>query len=693
MAIVIPILTSYSDKGMKQAFRDVQTADNKFRAFGSAAQTAFMAAGIGAGLFAVKLGKDAVGAAIDEQAELSRLNNTLSTLGFAAAGDSVSAFVDDLRFATGVADSELRPGMETLVRATNDVGRAQELLTLAVDISAQKQLALSTVVSALAKAEDGNTTALGKMNLGIDKSILKSQTARETFSQLAGVYGGAAAVQARTLEGSLKRLTDGLGELQESAGTGAIEAFTDALGGTDDAGQDLAQTLRDLQPVAENVGGIFGEYAGNLASLATVAGKATGKIAEFGKTSAIAGAAVGGLGQVAKFIAVGPFITLVNTLGNVVGMVRQVTGESRIAAQALAALANARPPTNYGGTGADPLAVQSARWTQYAESLGESVSYAGGNLQEWLDDLHNVEEQTTGGGSGSSSGSVPANDKLAKSWDRIAESVAASRTALERAGDQLEAARAKVTAFANTTRDWLTSGINIGDAVETWLDDVGKLKELDKRIAEAITAGDEDGAAKLAAERAGMTVAASWYDGFTQQIADSKAAAAALEQLVATLNPADTLGNELLLEQFRGMDPAAATAAINDLVARNLGPAAAAALSETFGGASSVGTTLATAFYGSGVTAAQSQYDAISTTLEGKLANLYALGKKMGDTVVDGWNSAIAGLPADIKIPGSRQPRAEAPVNVTVNAGVGNPVEIARAVDGVLKQRTYRTGV
>jgi hypothetical protein len=692
VAIVIPILTSYSDKGMKQAFRDVQTADNKFRAFGSAAQTAFMAAGIGAGLFAVKLGKDAVGAAIDEQAELSRLNNTLSTLGFAAAGDSVSAFVDDLRFATGVADSELRPGMETLVRATNDVGRAQELLTLAVDISAQKQLALSSVVSALAKAEDGNTTALGKMNLGIDKSILKSQTARETFSQLAGVYGGAAAVQARTLQGSLARLTDGLGELQESAGTGAIDAFTDALGGTDDAGQDLAQTLRDLQPVAENVGGIFGEYAGNLASLATVVGKATGKIAEFGKTSAIAGAAVSGLGQVAKFIAVGPFITLVNTLGNVVGMVRQVTGESRIAAQALAALANAKPPTNYGGTGADPLAVQSARWTQYAKSLGESVSYAGGNLQEWLDDLHAVEDQTTGYG-GSSGGSVPANDKLAKSWDRITASVAASRTALERASTQLEAAKAKVTAFANTTRDWLTSGINLGDAVETWLQDVAKLADLDKRIAEAITAGDEDGAAKLAAERAGMTVAASWYDGFTQQIADSKAAAAALEQLVATLNPADTLGNELLLEQFRGMDPAAATAAINDLVARNLGPAAAAALSETFGGASSVGTTLANEFYGSGVTAAQSQYDAISTTLEGKLANLYALGKKMGDTVVDGWNSAIAGLPADIKIPGSRQPRAEAPVNVTVNAGVGNPVEIARAVDGVLKQRTYRTGV
>ena len=185
MAIVIPILTNYSDRGMKAAFRDVQRADNKFRAFGATAGTAFAAAGVAAGLFAVKIGTDAVKAAVDEEAELARLNNTLSTLGFADASESVSAFVDNLRYATGVADSDLRPSMETLTRATMDVGRAQELLALATDISAQKQIALSSVVNALAKAEDGSTTALGKLNLGIDKNVLKGQSAIETFSQLA----------------------------------------------------------------------------------------------------------------------------------------------------------------------------------------------------------------------------------------------------------------------------------------------------------------------------------------------------------------------------------------------------------------------------------------------------------------------------------------------------------------------------
>lgn len=707
MAIIIPILTNYSDRGMKQAFRDVQTADNKFRAFGSAASTAFMAAGVGAGLFAAKLGVDAVKAAIDEEAELARLNNTLSTLGFADASESVNAFVDDLRFATGVADSELRPSLDVLVRATNDVGRAQNLLALATDISAQKQIALSSVVNALAKAEDGSTTALGKLNLGIDKNVLKGQAAIATFSQLADLYGGAAAKQASTLQGTLARLTDGVGELSEAAGGGFLDAFQDALGGTDDAGKDLAQTLRDLQPAAERLGKIFGDYFGDVGVIATGIMDLASAFDDLGDSSDFARVGIDSMGEAMIGVATGPVVSLIGQTADLVNWIRQIGAESRISLLAWQALKDARA----GGLGDyAPGAATSSSYTAASGELNRYVSYLQNAGAAQLTLSTNASKaakaaveaakaalaaQKQYGGSGSSGGTAGAVDKLTKAqklaqaaFAALADSVEYSKAALDSVGQSLEDARQKLIDYADTTRDWLVSGINIGDAVKTWMEDVATIKELDAKIAAAIADGDEEGAAKLAAERAGINTAASWWDGFQQQIADSKAAAKAIDTLVASLNPADTLGNELLLDQIRGMKPAEALAAIDYLITNSLGPAAAAGLSETFGGAGQVGTAIATAFYGSGVTAAEAQYGAIKTTLEGKLEALYALGKQMGDKVAAGWNAAVANLPADVRLPGGAGGTVN---NVTVQAGVGDPVAIAKTVVDVLAQAARRT--
>lgn len=64
---------------------------------------------------------------------------------------------------TGVADDVLRPALANAARATGDMTRAQELLKIGLDASAATGKPLTTVMSALEKAENGNTTALYKL--------------------------------------------------------------------------------------------------------------------------------------------------------------------------------------------------------------------------------------------------------------------------------------------------------------------------------------------------------------------------------------------------------------------------------------------------------------------------------------------------------------------------------------------------
>jgi hypothetical protein len=161
---------------------------------------------------------------------------------------------------------------------------------------------------------------------------------------------------------------------------------------------------------------------------------------------------------------------------------------------------------------------------------------------------------------------------------------------------------------------------------------------------------------------------------------------------MGTLNPEDSLGNKLLLEQLMSAKPADAALAADELIKNSLGPAYAAALSKNFGEASSLGIDVASIWYGQGVREAEAQYQGIKTTLEGKLQLLSDIGKKMGQSVADGYNSVVKNLPADVRLPTGGRGKSGQTVNVSVAAGVGNPVEIARTIENVLKSRNVRLG-
>jgi histone H3/H4 len=76
-AIIARILTQYSNKGSKQAQKDIKLLSKTFSDFSRRSAKAFGIATAASAAFAVKIGKDAVQAAIADQKSQALLANTL----------------------------------------------------------------------------------------------------------------------------------------------------------------------------------------------------------------------------------------------------------------------------------------------------------------------------------------------------------------------------------------------------------------------------------------------------------------------------------------------------------------------------------------------------------------------------------------------------------------------------------------
>ena len=138
--------------------------------------------------------------------------------------------------ATGVADDEPRPAMQRLAVSTKDVGEAQRLLALALDISKGSGKSLEEVANALGKAQDGNTTALQRLGLGLSKAELSTLSFTEVQAKLSDLYGGAAAANAETFQGKIDRLKVGFDEAKEALGTALLPQVERFIGFLNETG-------------------------------------------------------------------------------------------------------------------------------------------------------------------------------------------------------------------------------------------------------------------------------------------------------------------------------------------------------------------------------------------------------------------------------------------------------------------------
>ena len=208
------------NKSLKAATADVETFGDKVSKAGKMVGAALVAAAAAAGAYAVKIGVDGVKAAIEDEKAQTQLalalkNATGATEGAIAATEQ---FILQQSLATGVADDELRPALQRLALSTGDVKKAQDLLKIAMDVSTATGKPLEAVANSLGKAYDGNTTALGRLGIGLSAAELKTMSFTDVQGRLTDLFGGAAAANADTYSGRIARMQIAFDEAKETIG-------------------------------------------------------------------------------------------------------------------------------------------------------------------------------------------------------------------------------------------------------------------------------------------------------------------------------------------------------------------------------------------------------------------------------------------------------------------------------------------
>lgn len=309
-----------ASSAIKGVGETAKTTSESIKDAGAKAGIAFAAISAGA-LMAAKA------AAEDEQSSTQLATSLKNVTGATdATVKSVEDYINKTTLATGIADDKLRPAFQRLVTSTKDVGEAQKLTNLAMEIATNKHLDVELVANALAKANDGNVNSLKKLGITLgdnaqnladynkeQKAIAKytaeaqsaltefgkgskeyqsamekvnhhteiaNQLAKngiDVFGELGDTFKGSLAANANTAAGRMQIMQNSMAEAKESIGYALLPALQSLTG----VFQKLAPFIQDNAEIIGKTVLVVGALTGAvmLAGLAVKAYEAYVKIA------------------------------------------------------------------------------------------------------------------------------------------------------------------------------------------------------------------------------------------------------------------------------------------------------------------------------------------------------------------------------------------------------------------------------
>ena len=265
-----------------KGFRQAETAMGKL---GKSAGK--LATGLGIAFSARAVGQFAKASAkafMEDEKASTKLLQAVNNLGMGFEATRITNFISDLEKTASVADDFLRPAFQSLLSVTGSVAKSQEMLGLAIDISAGSGEDLSTVVSDLTNAYLGQTKGLTKYNTGMTKAELAAAGFSKIQDKLTTQFSGQNQKRLETYAGQLDTLNIAFGNMQETIGKGLMDSLSllAGEGGIGGAASAMA-TFADFTSDA-----IYG--LATLASIKTPTGK-----------TSILGMIFGTLGDVAKY--------------------------------------------------------------------------------------------------------------------------------------------------------------------------------------------------------------------------------------------------------------------------------------------------------------------------------------------------------------------------------------------------------
>lgn len=200
--------------------KDMTRLRDKFESLGKTVSRQMKIATAALAAFAIKMGKDAVQAAMEDEKSQAMLANALrnTTGATASAIAGVEDYITSLQKTYSVTDDELRPALARLAAATGSVANGQKLMSTALDVSAFAGTDLATASDAVIKATKGQFKALQMLVPGISIATIKSKDLGKVFAEVGNITAGAAATRTQTFEYRVKGLKIAFGEILETLG-------------------------------------------------------------------------------------------------------------------------------------------------------------------------------------------------------------------------------------------------------------------------------------------------------------------------------------------------------------------------------------------------------------------------------------------------------------------------------------------
>ena len=227
MAIRIPIVTDFQGDGIKKTYAEFKNLSTNAEKASFLMKRAMIPATAAVAALGVELIQAAKAAAADQasQAQLAR-QLTASTNATTSQIKANEDFISSIQMSAAVADDELRPALASLVRGTGDLETAQNALQTVLDVSAATGKGVQEVADAVSKAYGGNTKAIKQLSPELFGLIKDGASVNEVMQSLNGTFGGASEAAAKSAQGSFKKISIALGEIQETIGNQVLPYMT-----------------------------------------------------------------------------------------------------------------------------------------------------------------------------------------------------------------------------------------------------------------------------------------------------------------------------------------------------------------------------------------------------------------------------------------------------------------------------------
>jgi hypothetical protein len=240
-SLVVNAVSTWNGKALGKGQKQISGFEKSVKNLGKAFGITFGAAAL------ANYGKNAVKAFAENEKSAVRLAQVVKNLGLAFEVPQIERNLEDISAKYGLQGEVLREAFQKLVGVTGSANKSTELLNYSLSIAAGSTEDLLTVNQDLANAYVGNNKGLTKYNLGLTKAELKTLKFEDAITLLTTKFKGSAEAELDTYAGKMRVLGEAADNAQEIIGQGLIDSLLILSGNT-----SVEELSDDMVKLAEN---------------------------------------------------------------------------------------------------------------------------------------------------------------------------------------------------------------------------------------------------------------------------------------------------------------------------------------------------------------------------------------------------------------------------------------------------------